>query len=91
MNGASPTPQAASRMIHNMHVHVRVGARLGAVWACMYTAHACSGAGTRTRAVPYRTAAGHLSLRIMDRSLNACKTFHSKNQCSIYGSVIECM
>ena len=38
--------------------------------------------------VPYRTAAGHHGLRIMDRSLNACKTFHSKNQCSIYGSGI---
>ena len=28
--------------------------------------------------MPYRTAAGHHGLRIMDRSLNACKTFHSK-------------
>ena len=28
--------------------------------------------------VPYRTAAGHNGLRIMDRSLNACKTFQSK-------------
>ena len=28
--------------------------------------------------VPYRTAAGHHGLRIMDRSLNACKTFHRK-------------
>ena len=70
----------------------------------MYTAHACSGAGTR--AVPHRGRAprfanhgsiivkpfiAEINVRFMDRSLNACKTFHSKNQCSIYGSVIECM
>ena len=28
--------------------------------------------------VPYRTAAGHHGLRIMDRSLNVCKTFNDK-------------
>ena len=58
MNGASPTPQAASRMIRNMHMHVRVGARLGAVY--VYTGLVCT---LRMRVpvpvlvlVPYRTA-----------------------------------
>ena len=37
--------------------------------------------------VPYRTAVGHHGLRIMDRSLNAWKTFHNRNQCLIYESV----
>ena len=53
---------------------------------CQLRMHACSGAGTR--AVPYRAAAGHHGLQIMDLSLNACKTFHNRNQCSIYESVI---
>ena len=104
MNGASPTPQAASRMIHNMHAYIRVGARLGAVYVYVYTGLVCT---LRMRVpvqvlVPYRTAAGHHGLPIMDRSLiidgsvivklfitksmldrslNACKTFHNGNQC----------
>ena len=63
-------------------------------WACMYTAHTCSGAGTR--AVPYRGRAprfanhgsvlnackfiAKIDVRFMDRSLNVhvCKTFHDK-------------
>ena len=36
--------------------------------------------------VPYRTAAGHhaYGLRIMDRSLNACKTFRSRNRFDLW-------
>ena len=30
-----------------------------------------------------------INVRFMDRSLNVCKTFHSKNQCSIYRTLIH--
>ena len=32
-----------------------------------------------------------INVRFMDRSLNVCKTFYNRNQCLIYGSVIECL
>ena len=49
--------------------------------------------------VPYRTAAGHHSLRIMDRSLNACKTFQinvrfmdrSLNVCKTFYNRKQCL
>ena len=30
-----------------------------------------------------------INVRFMDRSLNACKTFHYGNQCSIYRTLIH--
>ena len=30
-----------------------------------------------------------INVRLMDRSLNACKAFHNGNQCSIYRTLIH--
>ena len=55
---------------------------------CTLRMHACSGAGTR--AVPHRGRAprfanhGSIIDRFMDRSLNACKTFRSRNRFDLW-------